>query len=315
MVEISANDYMPPRLLAWMYDILQKKVTWPFTMTNSPRAFAAQMEKELWGAAVIGSSSGGSKPWVALWKTRTGTNNPSQTQAKVVYEGHRWEVFTFAISPNQKFVVSGDKFGEVHIWDAASGKTLHKVVSQGKSVYEAAFTDSNQQIVFATKPDLSNWGFNSYGASDHVLDLRQRVIRRQAPNALPKNDEVTSVNGGTASLQAPGAGQQSYHVVYKGRGAQQKYRIPSGRIPSCYTVLDSAKLGVNEPVLFADNLGFLGMWDSSGDELRRAYRGHESMVTSISPAKNGKIYVTGSTDRTIRIWSLLNHKATGIFDF
>lgn len=313
--EISANDYMPPRLLAWMYDILQKKVTWPFTMTNSPRAFAAQMEKELWGAAGIGSSSGGSKPWVALWKTRTGTNNPSQTQAKVVYEGHRWEVFTFAISPNQKFVVSGDKFGEVHIWDAASGKTLHKVVSQGKSVYEAAFTDSNQQIVFATKPDLSNWGFNSYGASDHVLDLRQRVIRRQAPNALPKNDEVTSVNGGTASLQAPGAGQQSYHVVYKGRGAQQKYRIPSGRIPSCYTVLDSAKLGVNEPVLFADNLGFLGMWDSSGDELRRAYRGHESMVTSISPAKNGKIYVTGSTDRTIRIWSLLNHKATGIFDF
>lgn len=313
--EISASEYMPPRLLGWMYDILQKKITWPVAMANPPRTFAMRMEQDVWGAAGIGPASSGSKPWAAVWKARSGTNNASMTQAKAVYEGHRWEVFTMAISPNQKFVVSGDKFGEVHIWDAVTGKNLHKVVSQGKSVYEAAFTNSNQQIIFATKPDLSNWGFNSYGTSDHVLDLKQRVIRRQAINALAKNDEVTSVNGGTVSLRAPAAGQQSYHVVYRGASGETKYRIPSGRIPSCYTVLNSEKLGVRSPVLFADNLGFLGMWNSSGDELRRAYRGHESMVTSISPSNDGKIYVTGSTDRTIRIWSLLNHKATGIFDF
>jgi len=79
--------------------------------------------------------------------------------------------------------------------------------------------------------------------------------------------------------------------------------------------LNDQKLGVQTPVLYADNLGFLAMWNTGSDELRRAYRGHDSMVTSISPSANGNIFVTGSTDRTIRIWSLLNHKPTGIFDF
>ncbi|MFN9976035.1 MAG: WD40 repeat domain-containing protein, partial [Phycisphaerae bacterium] len=100
-----------------------------------------------------------------------------------------------------------------------------------------------------------------------------------------------------------------------GSGAGTNYRIPSGRIPSCYTLLAGEKLGVRNPVLFSDNLGFLAMWDSSGDELRRVFGGHESMITSISPSSSGQIFVTGSTDRTIRIWSLLNHRKSGIFDF
>ncbi len=57
------------------------------------------------------------------------------------------------------------------------------------------------------------------------------------------------------------------------------------------------------------------MWNTAGDELRRAYGGHQSMVTSISPSSNDNVFLTGSTDKTIRIWSLLNHKATGIPDF
>lgn len=313
--EIAASEYMPPKLLGWMYDILQEKVTWPFEMTKSPRTYAMRLEQDLWASAGVGKSSGKSKPWVALWRPRTMNSSSHPTSPQLVYHGHRWEVFTVEISLNKDFVVSGDKFGEVHIWDARTGKTRHKVASQGKSIYEAAFTDSDQQIVFATKPDLANWGFNSYGVADHVLDLKQRVIQRRQPGASSKINESTSINGGTARLVAPSAGQQSYHVAWKQNGVEKKYRIPSGRIPSCYTVLPSEKLGVTAPILFADNLGFLAMWDSSGDELRRAFRGHESMVTSISPSKNGKIYVTGSTDRTIRIWSLLNHKATGIFDF
>lgn len=312
--EMTANDYMPPKMIGWMYDILQNKVQWPFETVNSPRTYEMLMDKNVWLAAGVGKSGGKSKPWVSTWAAR-GQGAQQKNAPQVTYHGHRWEVFAVAISKNKDFVVSGDKFGEVHIWDASTGKNRHTISSQGRSIYEAAFTDNSQQIVFCTSPDLTNWTFNSYGKSDHVLDLADRTIRKLPPTSSGKIEEATSVNGGTVRLQAPAAGQQSYHVVYQGNGREQKYRIPSGRIPSCYTVLDSAKLGVAAPVLFADNLGFLGMWDSSGDELRRAYRGHESMVTSISPAKNGKIYVTGSTDRTIRIWSLLNHKATGIFDF
>lgn len=315
--EISGQEYMPPKLLGWMFDILQDKVAWPFTMTNSPRTFETRLEQNVWAAAGVGKDNGSSRPWVGLWQARTMSPQAAGKSypASVVYKGHSWEVFTVALSPSQEFVVSGDKFGEVHIWDARTGENRHRITSQGQPIYDAAFSTSNDGIVFGTKADLKNWGFNSYGIPTHVLDLKQRVIQKRNAGSIQTVKEVTALNGGNARLLSPGAGEQSYHVAYKKNGPEAKYRIPSGRIPSCYTVLDSQKLGVADPVVYADNLGFLAMWNTQTDELRRAYRGHESMVTSISPSKNGRIFVTGSTDRTIRIWSLLNHKPTGIFDF
>ncbi|MFN8706303.1 MAG: caspase family protein, partial [Planctomyces sp.] len=156
--------------------------------------------------------------------------------------------------------------------------------------------------------------FNRYGRVSGVLDLKQRTIRKEE-SARGTIDESPILDGRTVSIQSPAAGEQSYLVKLGGSGAGTNYRIPSGRIPSCYTLLAGEKLGVRNPVLFSDNLGFLAMWDSSGDELRRVFGGHESMITSISPSSSGQIFVTGSTDRTIRIWSLLNHRKSGIFDF
>lgn len=313
--EVRAQGQMPPKLLGWMYDTLKSRVTWPFEMAAPPRTYATQIEAGLWGAAGVGKSSGRSKPWVALYQARGVDSSGSSAAPRVVYHGHRWEVFTMEISPNREFVVSGDKFGEVHIWDASTGQERFVLSSQGESIYEAAFTDTNDQIVFATRPDLANWTFNSYGVADRMIDLSARNLRSVAAGAGRTIGEVTQTAAGTASLAAPGQGEQSFSVMMDIGGRQTRYRIPSGRIPSCYTLLNGAKLGVSTPVLFADNLGFVAMWNTAQDELRRAFSGHDSMVTSISPAPNGRIFVTGSTDRTIRIWSLENYRPTGIFDF
>lgn len=310
--EVAAQDQMPPRLLGWMFDTLKSNVTWPFDMKDPPRTFTTQIERGIWGAAGMGTSSGRSKPWVSLYRSREAYKT-YPAPPTLTYQGHRWEVLALAISPNREFVVSGDKFGEVHIWDADTGRDRFVIAGQGESIYQAAFTQTNDQIVFATRPDLSNWTFNRYGVADRMIDLSARNIRSvQGGRAI---EEITQTAAGTAGLQAPGAGEQSFSMTMKFANRQTRYRIPSGRIPSCYTLLDSARLGVSTPLLFADNLGFLALWNTSRDDLRRAFSGHDSMVTSISPAPNGRIFVTGSTDRTIRIWSLENYTPTGIFDF
>lgn len=311
---MSVQEYIPPKLLGWMADILQQKTEWPFPVKDSPRTFDLRLDANLWAGAGMGTSNGSSRPWVALWRAREMTQTVHKNQPTLNYTKHRWEVSALAISPNKDFVVSADKFGEVHIWDASTGKTRHKITSQGLPIYQAAFSNSDDQIIYGTRPNLAKWNINNYGLITNVLDLKQRTIRRQAAD-VPFNDETKAINGTAVRSQPPAAGQQNHHFVFTGPSGQTKYRLQSGRVPSCYTLLDSEQLGVKSPVLFADNLGFLAMWNSSGDELRRAYRGHQSMVTSISPANNHKIFVTGSTDRTMRVWSLLNHKPTGIFDF
>ncbi|MEZ6123204.1 MAG: caspase family protein [Planctomycetaceae bacterium] len=313
--EMTPREYMPPKVLGWMFDILQNRVTWPFPMANPPRNYEWKLDQNLWLAAGVGTQNSRSKPWVGIWDARTMNPQAPAATARITYTGHKWEVYAVAMSSDRRFVVSGDKFGEVHIWDAASGTVRHRITSQGHSIYNAAFTADNDRILFSTQPDLSHWGFNSYGIPTSVLDLNQRTIRKATPGEPSPIDEQASGTPGTASIIAPAAGEQSYHVAFQGSGQNSRYRIPSGRIPSCFTVLNSEKLGVAAPVLFADNLGLLAMWNTATDEMRRAFRGHESMITSISPSPNGKIFVTGSTDRTIRIWSLLGHTPTGIFDF
>lgn len=311
--EVAAQDQMPPQLLGWMYDTLKSNVTWPFDMPEPPRSFATRIEDSVWAAAGLGTSSGRSKPWVSLYRPRE-AGKPYPVQPELTYQGHRWEVFAVSLSPNREFVVSGDKFGEVHVWNARTGQERFVVSSQGASIYQAAFTDTSDQIVFATRPDLTNWTFNRYGVADRMIDLSARSIR-SAANAGQTIEEVTRTAAGTAGLAAPAAGEQSFSVTMDFGNRQTRYRMPTGRIPSCYTLLNQGKLGVSTPVLYADNLGFLGLWNTSRDDLRRAFSGHDSMVTSISPAPNGRIFVTGSTDRTMRIWSLENHTPTGIFDF
>ncbi|MEZ6132441.1 MAG: caspase family protein [Planctomycetaceae bacterium] len=308
------QEYMPPRLLGWLFDVMQDKVSWPHSTAISPRFYDLQLDRNIWAGTGMGRQGSGSRPWVGLWTARTMNQQAPPTAPSVVYTGHRWQVYALAISPDGQFVVSGDKFGEVHIWDARTARLRHKIVSQGQSIYEAAFSTTNDEIVFGTQPDLKNWSINNYGLKTHVLNLKQRTIQ-QYREGIQTIQETPAANGRTIRVQPTTENDKSPYVILEQNGRQSRYRVPSGRVVSCYTLLDSEKLGVAVPVLFSDNQNLLAMWNSGTDELRRAYQGHESMVTSISPSGNGKIFVTGSTDRTIRIWSLLNHKPTGIFDF
>jgi len=308
------KEYMPPVLLGWLFDILQNKVTWPYSTAIPPRFYDLQLERNIWAGTGMGKENGVSRPWVGLWNARTINQQAPPTTPNVIYTGHRWQVYALAISPDGQFVVSGDKFGEVHIWDAKTARLRHKIISQGQSIYEAAFSTTNDEIVFGTKPDLKNWSLNNYGLKTHILNLKQRTIQEYR-DGIQTIQETPTVNRRTLRIQPTNENDKSPYVILEQNGRQTRYRVPSGRVVSCYTLLDSEKLGVAVPVLFADNQNLLAMWNSGTDELRRVYQGHESMVTSISPSSNGNVFVTGSTDRTIRIWSLLNYKPTGIFDF
>ncbi|MEP3481201.1 MAG: caspase family protein [Fuerstiella sp.] len=313
--QLNSQDQIPPMVLSWMYGLLQKQVPWPATMKAVPRTYALSFDAGTWLAAGIGQRFGKSKPWVGIWNASDRLLPAGQKTAgpKQVYEGHRWGVTCVALSSNGRFAASGDKFGEVHLWDTVTAKLKHRFVAEGKPVYQAAFTEAADRIVFGLQPDFDHWTFNQYGLNSHELDLNEQTIRPQA-NAQVLN-EVVSANGSTISVKAGTSSQPNSRIRLTTAGRTSEYKMPTGRLPACYTLIEQTALGVNQPVLYSDNLGFLAMWDPSGTELKRAYRGHDSMVTSISVASNGKLFVTGSTDRTMRIWSLLNHSSTGIFDF
>lgn len=304
------------KMEGWLYDLFLGLVQRPFNTTIEPRLMELQLDRNRWVAAGVGKVGAANKFWTAVWKLRP-ANEKTPNAPVVVYDQHKWEICSLAMSADGALVASGDKFGEVHIWEAATGKPLHILRSPGQPYYEAAFDSTDDNIYFGTAPDLKNWNRNQYGLLTHALDLRKRVVRKLDPAEGAAKTLQEIAKRGEERLDL-GTGPGGAVLLRKFEGATPVgpgYRLPSGRNPSVYSFLNGARLGCPEPVLFGDDQGYLALWDSNRDELKRYYGGHDSMITAISPAKNGNVFLSASTDRTLRLWSLKNPIPTGIFDF
>jgi WD40 repeat protein/predicted Ser/Thr protein kinase len=65
------------------------------------------------------------------------------------FGGHENEVSAAAFSPDGARVVSGDRAGVLFIWDAASGKAVHRLTGSAEPVIAAAFSQDGKRIVVA----------------------------------------------------------------------------------------------------------------------------------------------------------------------
>ncbi|QDV22331.1 protein kinase domain-containing protein [Aureliella helgolandensis] len=313
---MSGQDPLPSHLHGWIVDLLSRQLEYPFASTDDPRTFELDFVSQRWAASGFATVEGENRFWVGVWQSH-GLQESGEMAPLSVYRGHRWNVDALTIAPEHGIVASGDKYGEVHVWKIDDGERLHLFKGQGKPVYEAALDRNSKRIVFGTRsfaPD--RWGWNSYGTGDQILDLAARAIypAAAAENLAPIQEVPVR---DTIKLQAtvPDKGANAaVEKIVQGQVAG-RYTFTSGRLPTIFSIMPEPVMSVREPVLLGDSLGLLGLWDSDTDELRRAFIGHEGQITAVSLAPNGKSILSGSTDRTIRMWSLENPMPTGIFDF
>ncbi len=316
LTQLTAADPLPSRLHAWMLDLLTGNLVYPFQTDSDPRVVDLQLDQNVWAAAGVGKENGANKFWIGVWNARE-LDGEVQGTPGGVYSGHRWQVQAIDLAPALGLAASADKFGEVHVWKLDSGELLHRFRGQGKPVYEAAFDRESSRIAFGVKPYGADiWGRNNYGAIDKILDLGVRSIYDADATTTLSPIEETPKNATNELLVKRMPGDAGLSVV-KSRGGQAvaQYDLTSGRIPTVLSLLGGPVLDINEPAIIGDDIGLLAVWDSDADQLRRAFIGHEAMITSVSVAPHLRTLLSGSTDRTIRMWSLDNPVPTGIFDF
>lgn len=314
---LGPQDPMPDRMLGWFMDVLGRKVQYPFGATTDPRVLDFELDRGRWAAAGVSKVEGRNRFWAAIFPARGSQESTSALPASQVYAGHRWSITAVELGPRGELAASGDRFGEVHVWNQKTGERIHLFKGQGRPIYEVAFDANSNRIAFGTRPFTPDvWARNNYGAVTQILDLRQRAIL-----PIKAADNVALINerpqlGNLSVDVSRDAEEAAYRVNLKQNGQTiSNYRISSARNPTVYTLVGAPRLGVERPVVFGDNDGLLALWDSSSDQLRRAFVGHDALVSGVSFSKNGKLMVSSSSDRTIRIWSLENYRPTGIFDF
>jgi WD40 repeat protein len=238
-----------------------------------------------------------------LWNLDTG-------EEVRVLPAHPDTVWDVAFSPDGKQALSGCSDGKTRLWDLETGKERLALGTQNRGfAWTAAFLPDGRRaiagggnVIFqkkddADRPSLGLWdlttGKEIRSFIGHKKDVRSVAISRDGTQFLSGSFDGTmrlwDIETGKELKQFPGP----KHFVEAVRFT------PDGKKAICSYGPQVVKLNDDEDPTCA-----LRLWDiASGKELRQ-FRGHDGPILSLAISADGRSLVSGSADRSMRLWTL-----------
>lgn len=108
------------------------------------------------------------------------TGDKPQQRWKIA--AHASTIYALAASPDGRLFASGDRDGNIRVWQASDGKRLHEMLIERHPVYGLAFHPDGQRLISADrqpkKPRLKVWEFAT-GKEQRSIDVPQLSAYRR----------------------------------------------------------------------------------------------------------------------------------------
>jgi len=229
--------------------------------------------------------SGSDDLTIKLWDIQSGKELQS-------FEGHTDSVNCIAITPNGKIIVSSDgsflrkSVGVIKLWDIQSGKELQSFEGHTAYVNCIAITPDGKNIVSGSKDKTIKIWDISNGVCINTLEGHDKAVRR-----------VQIIDNGKKILSGG-----DDHTI-------KLWDIQSGICTK--TINNIANYGrfnitPDEKKIVSSENSYITIWDIEIDKCIGRFIGHENNITSIAISSNGKKIISGSFDKTIKIWDIQN---------
>lgn len=88
------------------------------------------------------------------------------------------------------------------------------------------------------------------------------------------------------------------------RGGATDFALGDDVTPTCFSLLQSERNGIDFPTIIGDKSGGLTLFDPATAEPQSKYVGHRSFITSLCESEDGRCFTSSSMDGTVRFWSL-----------
>lgn len=200
---------------------------------------------------------------------------------------HTGQVYSAAISPDGKHLVSISEDGTMRFWDASTGRCLHTVeVPGGISKTPISYSPNGRFVLTASADNtLQLWNASNASLS---FTLKGNTSGITSAQFSPDGKLI-------ATIASPDSSLRLWHT--SGSGDPIILRGHDGQLYAAAFSPDGKKLVTAS----ADKT--LRLWDVSDGKCLQTMKGHTRNVMSASFSHDGKYIASASNDTTVKIWN------------
>ena len=221
-------------------------------------------------------------PQIAIAKSMA----PASSVLKTL-SGHSDTVWTVAISPNGKTLVSGGFDKTIKVWDLQTGK-LRRTLSGHTDAVRAIAMSQNGALLASASGDKTI----------KIWDLQSGTLLRTLTGHL---GPVWSVAIGSDGQTLASGSYDSTVKIWNLQTGTLRHTFPDH-----YESIWSVAISPDGQTLVSGAYdGTIKIWDLQTGDLRRTLAsGNSEAIRSVAISPDGQTLVSGSWDKTVKIWNL-----------
>ena len=275
------------------------------------------------------------------------TGNGTSLQTALTFKGDRIGVTSVSYSPDGRYIINGGWENTLKYWDVRTGKPVSSINLNGKGdlLLDVGFNPAGNRIVTGSRdydsrmhtvnvfdvgsgqpafaldqmpPDIcddASFSPNGQLIVSGCFDGKSGDRRVQLWNA--SNGRTTHVLKG---VNGPASFSADSSLVTGGDGARNTLKLFNTRTGQLHASVTGFGFNVvkfspnnNNVIAGGGYKGALKVFVVSRNEAEVNYQGHTDTINGIAFSPNGQLLVSGSKDRSVRLWDTGSGRQLGVF--